>query len=229
MIIEGSQQFHKALDQPLSVNSECSDTSESQWFINNEQVPPQWVQSNAILVLPANNWRAYGIVTNKCGSITNSYKIVSLGIYVCVMWSGYLLLYTAGDQCTGCLLQYFTPNRGDICVGDVVTVTLSTNRSQPHESIFTLNVNSNVCNSGGGGGSIVSCREEEGNITHRTTFSYYVTALNPGIANIQGHTLYYGGEWYSTTTAVTIRPCRDTSPKGERAIVLKWVSPHVSS
>jgi len=101
-------------------------------------------------------------------------------------------------------------------VGDILTVTISTNQSQPYENaVFTLNINSNVCNNGGGGDKIVSCREEEGNVTHHTTFSYNVTALNPGTANIQGHTLYYGGEWYSTSMAVTIRPCHDTPPKSE--------------
>lgn len=113
-----------------------------------------------------------------------------------------------------------------MCVGDVLTVTLSTNQSQPHESVFTLNVNSNVCNSGGGGGGIVSCREEEGNVTHHTAFSYYITALNPGIANIQGHTLYFGGEWYSITMTVTIRQCHT---EGECASILKWISLHVNS
>ena len=72
----------KAFDRVLPINTECSDTSQSRWFINDELAPPQWVQSSGNLLLPANNWRAYGIVMNECDSVNNTYEIVSLGMYV---------------------------------------------------------------------------------------------------------------------------------------------------
>ena len=126
-------------------------------------------------------------------------------------------VFTLGEQCIGCLLQYFTPNKSVICVGDVLTVTISTNQSRSHGGAFTLNVNSSVCYSGGGGGGIVSCREEEGSVDHHTAFSYYVTALNVGTAIIEAHTTYFEAEWYSQSVTVTITQC-NTPPKSEYAI-----------
>jgi len=83
MIIEGSQHLTKALDRTLLINTECSDASQSQWFINHgEHAPPQWVQSDGNLLLPTDDWRAYGIVINQCGAVNNSYEVFGLGKYV---------------------------------------------------------------------------------------------------------------------------------------------------
>ncbi|XP_065898268.1 uncharacterized protein [Dysidea avara] len=122
-------------------------------------------------------------------------------------------LIAVGERCISCLLQHISPNISDICVGDPFNITITTNQSHPHGSVFTLLINDGVCHSGGGGDGMVSCREQGGDVL-QATFSYYITARNAGIATITAHTTYYGAEWYSTSKVVTIRECDDDTPEG---------------
>ncbi|XP_065888179.1 uncharacterized protein [Dysidea avara] len=186
VVIEGSRQFTKAYSRSLTINSECLD---GHWFINGKPPPPEWVQSNGDLLLPANNWMTIGIVSLQCDSVTNIYEIMS-----------------PGETCEDCLLIY-TSFDGDICVGNTSNVTVTTGQSQPHEGAFTLLVNDSVCHSGGGGSGVVTCREQSGDVFQQTTFSYTVTAIDTGMVTIKAHTTYYEAEWYSTSIAVTIREC----------------------
>ena len=77
VVIEGSRQFTKAYSRSLTINSECLD---GHWFINGKPPPPEWVQSNGDLLLPANNWMTIGIVSLQCDSVTNIYEIMSPGM-----------------------------------------------------------------------------------------------------------------------------------------------------
>jgi len=90
-------------------------------------------------------------------------------------------------------------------VGETLNITITTNQSQPHGSVFTLLINDSVCS--GDGSGVVTCREQGGDVFYQTTFSYNVTAINTGIVTIKAHTNYYGAEWYSTSKVVAIREC----------------------
>ena len=116
-------------------------------------------------------------------------------------------MYIIGEVCNSCLLQHILPNTSDICVGDTFNITITTNQSQPHNSPFTLNINRNACSSDGGSSGVVTCQEQSGDVLHQTTFTYYVTAVHNGTVSVQGHTVYYGAEWFSNIIEVAIRDC----------------------
>ena len=145
----------------------------------------------------------------------------------CILTHGhvYIIMYTVviiGERCNYCLRQHISPNTSDICVDDTFNITITTSQSQPHGSPFTLLINRNTCSSDGGGSGIVTCREQSGDILQQTTFSYYVTAVHNGTVNIQGHTTYYGAEWFSNIIEVTISDCDNR--ESEYYNIIKWLS-----
>jgi len=145
--------------------------------------------------------------------------IVNLCAFTIYLFIKNAMIYIfIGERCISCLLQHISPNKSDICVGDTQNITITTNQSQPHGSAFTLLINDSVCHSGGAS-SVVSCREQGGDVLQHT-FSYHVTAINPGIVTIKAHTTYYGAEWYSTSEVVSIRECdapedESNTPEGD--------------
>ena len=122
-------------------------------------------------------------------------SILSLYVHLLSPWllTQSFFAFYLGERCISCLLQHISPNISDICVGGTLNITITTNQSHPHGSVFTLLINDGVCHSGGGGDGMVSCREQGGDVL-QATFSYYITARNAGIATIKAHTTYYGAE-----------------------------------
>jgi len=122
----------------------------------------------------------------------------------------YTSLCHIGETCNDCLVQHISPDRTDICVGDIIVITIT---SQAQTAV-TLLVNESVCHSGSGGNNLVTCREQNGGAFQTTAaFSYNVTAMNTGVLFIRAHATYHGAQWYSTSEILNIREC-DT-PEGE--------------
>ena len=84
-------QLSKRIDQSLTIQCQCEDTSICNWYYNDQSVPSQWVQDNGDLLLPANDWNVYGVIIGQCGSefytnvITNpGMCILSMSIMICL-------------------------------------------------------------------------------------------------------------------------------------------------
>jgi len=121
------------------------------------------------------------------------------------------LLVIIGERCDECLILHISPHNTDICVRDTLNITVTTNRSEPHISPYTIYVDGDVCSSGSTNG-LVACREEEGSVVQRIIFTYHITAIKYGTTNIQAQTIYYGSEFYSPRVELTITEC---TPDGE--------------
>ena len=76
------QEFLKRIDQSLTIQCQCEDTSICNWYHNDQSVPSQWVQDNGDLLLPANDWNVYGVIIGQCGSENYTNVIINPGTYV---------------------------------------------------------------------------------------------------------------------------------------------------
>ena len=68
LFLPSGAQLSKRINQSLTIQCPCEDTSMCNWYHNDQSVPSQWVENNGDLLLPANDWSVYGEIIGQCGS-----------------------------------------------------------------------------------------------------------------------------------------------------------------
>ena len=76
----------KRINESLSLYCPCQDTLECMWYQNNQSLTNRWeiIPNKTDLILPANDWSAYGVIIGYCGSKNHTHIITNYGTYVCV-------------------------------------------------------------------------------------------------------------------------------------------------
>jgi len=85
LLIHGAQ-LSKRINETLTIQCQCQDSSICNWYHNDQTVPNQWIQANGDLILPANDWSVYGIIIGQCGSENKTNVITNPGVvcmYIC--------------------------------------------------------------------------------------------------------------------------------------------------
>ena len=73
-------QLPKRINESLTIQCPCEDTSMCDWYHNNQSVPSHWVQDNGNLILPANDSNVYGVIIGQCASVNYAYEIINPGM-----------------------------------------------------------------------------------------------------------------------------------------------------
>ena len=92
LFLASGTQLSKRINQSLTIQCQCEDTSICNWYHNDQSVPSQWVQDNGGLLLPANDWNVYGVIINQCGSDFYTNNITNPGMCICNV--SYLCCYS---------------------------------------------------------------------------------------------------------------------------------------
>ena len=79
-LLVSETQLPKRINESLTIQCPCEDTSMCDWYHNNQSVPSHWVQDNGNLTLPANDSNVYGVITGQCGSVNYAYEIINPGM-----------------------------------------------------------------------------------------------------------------------------------------------------
>ena len=82
VLLASGAQLSKRINESLTIQCPCKDTSICNWYRSNQSVSSQWVQANGDLMLPANNWSMYGVIVGQCGTENYTYEIINSGMKV---------------------------------------------------------------------------------------------------------------------------------------------------
>ena len=95
LYLASGTQLSKRINQSLTIQCTCQNTSICDWYHNDQPVPSQWVQDNGDLMLPANDWSVYGVIIGQCGSDSFTNVITNPGKCLCntVCLYSHLALY----------------------------------------------------------------------------------------------------------------------------------------
>ena len=81
LLLASGAQLSKRINESLTIECPCEDTSICDWYHNDQLVPSEWIQANGDLLLPANDWSVYGVIGGQCGSGNYTYMIINPGMY----------------------------------------------------------------------------------------------------------------------------------------------------
>ncbi|XP_065888135.1 uncharacterized protein [Dysidea avara] len=153
------------------------------WSHYGEAVPPHWIQSNGGLLLPANNWSVFGIITSQCddGSNMMNYDITN-----------------PSEDCSDCLSLTYSPSVSQLCIRDIIHINTSTQQHHPHNGATSIRINGNIVS------DIMKCSLVTGSDPRNPNVSYVCTALRSGVISLTAHTTYHGAEWSSPEVDITI-------------------------